>query len=83
MPNNKVKQPKLNKIYQNSRSQAAFQTKIYLGLHSMNIKIKQLKSLKSLDFGKVQKSFGCQVTKQNTSHMLNNQHVHILSFQGF
>lgn len=40
-------------------------------------------SLKSLDFGKVQKSFGCQVTKQNISHMLNNQHVHILSFQGF
>lgn len=49
----------------------------------MNIKIKQLKSLESLDFGKVQKSFGCQVTKQNISHMPNNEHVHILPFQGF
>lgn len=68
---------------QNSRSQFAFQRKIYLGLQSMNIKIKQLMNLKSLDFGKVQKSLGCQVTKQNISHMLNNQHVHILSFQGF
>lgn len=68
---------------QNSRSQFAFQRKIYFGLQSMNIKIKQLMNLKSLDFGKVQKSLGCQVTKQNISHMLNNQHVHILSFQGF